>query len=407
MFLERVGNRVTMNNIEAEFFSQLKPPLDTTYLTHNFHPYAAKFIPQIPRFFINRYSSESDTILDPFCGSGTSLVEAKLLNRNGVGVDINELSVLISRVKTTKIDEEDITFVGKLIQDARYEIAKYYSKVDNSKNLDIYINKDITSDFLKYLTPNFLNIDHWFQSDVINELSIVKNFISQCECSTSLKNFLLLAFSSIIVISSNQESETRYSAKQKDRPKYFVINHFESKVKAMAQRIIEFGKRASDSNISVFCHDSRNIGDIINPDSIDLAVTSPPYPNTYDYYLYHKQRMNWLNMNWEKAKQNEIGSRLRYSSYKEDVSSYINDMSKSLKGVYETLKKNGRFIVVIGDAYLKGIKYSGDELLKLASSGSGFAFERSFSYDLALSSKVFNKSFRNNGKKEHIMIFKK
>jgi site-specific DNA-methyltransferase (cytosine-N4-specific) len=396
-----------MSDIQEEFFRQLKPPLDTTYLTHNFHPYAAKFIPQIPAFFINKYTSENDIILDPFCGSGTSLVEAKLLNRSGIGVDINELSVLISKVKTTKINVEELQLVDKLIQTARSEIAKNYSKIDNSTNLDYYHNNHTIYNSLTYILPKFTNIDHWFQTDTIYELSIIKNLIDNSDFSSNLKNFLFLAFSSIIVISSNQESETRYSAQQKNHPKFFVINQFESKVLSMKQRMLEFNKKASDSVISVFCHDSRDLEVILKPKTIDLAVTSPPYPNTYDYYLYHKQRMNWLNLDWWKAKNNEIGSRLRYSSYKEDVSSYIADMSRTFLGVSEAIKPNGRFIIVIGDSYLKGRKYSGDELIKLASEGSGFIVEESFSYDLAISSKVFNKAFRKDGKKEHIMIFKK
>ena len=396
-----------MYNIQDEFFTQLKPPLNTTYLTHNFHPYAAKFIPQIPAFFINKYTSENDIILDPFCGSGTSLVEAKLLGRSAVGVDVNELSVLISKVKTTKINVEELQLADKVIQTARSEIIRCYSKIDSSKNLDFYVNDDKISTSLNYIFPKFSNVNHWFQTDSIYELSIIKNLIDNSDISSDLKNFLFLAFSSIIVISSNQDSETRYSAKQKNHPKFFVINQFETKVRSMKQRMLEFNKKASDSVVSVFCHDSRDLGAILKSETIDFAVTSPPYPNTYDYYLYHKQRMNWLNFDWLKAKNNEIGSRLRYSSYKENVSSYIGDMSKAFLGVSEALNPNGRFIVVIGDSYVKGIKYFGDELLRLASKGSGFILEESFSYDLSMSSKVFNKSFRKNGKKEHIMIFKK
>ena len=64
---------------------------DTTYLTHNYHPYPCKFVPQIPKQIISKYSKEGDLILDPFCGSGTTLTEASL-----------NMNVVIARLYTTK-----------------------------------------------------------------------------------------------------------------------------------------------------------------------------------------------------------------------------------------------------------------------------------------------------------------
>ena len=70
----------------------------TTYLTHNFHTYPAKFIPQIPKSTIKALTREGDIILDPFCGCGTTLVEANLLNRRAIGVDLTPIATLVSNL---------------------------------------------------------------------------------------------------------------------------------------------------------------------------------------------------------------------------------------------------------------------------------------------------------------------
>lgn len=103
--------------------------------THNFHPYPAKFIPAIPRKAIEKLSKEGETIMDPFCGCGTTLVEAKILNRKSIGVDSNPLACLISKVKSTKID--NFKLIDKFIVDIKEEIERLYENKIKEKEIKI------------------------------------------------------------------------------------------------------------------------------------------------------------------------------------------------------------------------------------------------------------------------------
>ena len=88
----------------------------TNYSTHGLHPYPAKFIPQIPKTLIRELASSRDTVLDPFCGSGTTLVEALKLNCNAIGIDASPLACMISRAKACPISDEESQKLGDLAQ---------------------------------------------------------------------------------------------------------------------------------------------------------------------------------------------------------------------------------------------------------------------------------------------------
>ena len=106
---------VKPKNHELELFKKLSALVvqqsrEKANYTHSIHPYPAKYIPQIPNLIIEEFTNERHTVLDPFAGCGTTLLEAKLLGRKSIGVDLNPIGVLVSRVKTYAITDDDITF---------------------------------------------------------------------------------------------------------------------------------------------------------------------------------------------------------------------------------------------------------------------------------------------------------
>lgn len=361
----------------------------TTYLTHNFHTYPAKFIPQIPKGTIQALTKEGDTVLDPFCGCGTTLVEAKLLNRRSIGVDLNPIATLVSRAKTNKLDISQIREISNLVNQMKKDIDNYY---DNKQTA------------IGYNVPFFNNRDHWFQQNVLNELAIIKSYIDKVG-NEDLKTYLFTAFSSIIVTVSNQESDTRFAAISKNIKPFRTFFGFLKRIEDMNPRILEFSTKASNSDVDVYEAETQNM-DFIDDNSVDHIVTSPPYANTYDYYLYHKFRMYWLGYNVKKVQDKEIGSRNRHSSKKEDISTFEKDLSLCLREMSRVLKNNKYAVVVIGDSVIRGELISASELMKKIAIKNNFRFIREISYNLKQNSRMFNPKFTNGDKLEHIMFFK-
>ncbi len=133
---------------------------DTMYLTHSLHPYPAKFPPQLPHTIIKQFARERATILDPFCGSGTTLVEARLLGCNAIGVDVNGLSSLLSKVKATPLSEKELAQIGSFLDLVNNENRKWEMKRPkiNVKEID--------------------GLEHWFQLNVAEELTHILNLIA-------------------------------------------------------------------------------------------------------------------------------------------------------------------------------------------------------------------------------------
>jgi len=169
---------------------------DTMYLTHSLHPYPAKFPPQLPHTILKQFAHKKATILDPFCGSGTTLVEARLLGCNAIGVDVNGLSSLLSKVKATPLSQKELVQIKSF--------------------LDLIANEDFQWKIKRPTieVKKIEGLEHWFQMNVAEELTHILNLIAELD-DVNVRDFLKIVLSSIIVRVSNQESDTRFAAKNK------------------------------------------------------------------------------------------------------------------------------------------------------------------------------------------------
>ena len=298
----------------------------TQYLTHSFHPYPARFIPQIPLSFIKLFTKEGETVLDPMCGCGTTLVEAFLNNRNSIGNDLNPLATLITKVKTTLIDENEFEYFNK-----KLSVMKRYLDLDYRK-VDERINN----------LPN-RKISKIFNRVVISKLESIRETLLEIrdEGHHNLFDFGRVALSSTIW--SLIENANGID----------VDNIFIKKVKSMQNEINKMSKIIKTiPKVKVICGDARKLE--IENDSVDLIVTSPPYVNALDYYRVHMYNMLWLGMDFDLFRKHEIGGHSHFIMNRfRLLSEYLGDMLRSMIEMNRVLKRGKLCVIVVGNSSLE------------------------------------------------------
>lgn len=365
--------------------------------THSLFPYPAKFPPEPIRNHILKYSNPGDFILDPFCGSGTVLVESRLSGRNSMGIDLNPVSTLISKVKSSVYTNENLNDLKKVIDRIEISINKY----------SIWKKSALSNKQLQ----NYKNIEHWFKEEMIEELSAIKyDYLSDTE--SPIHDLLWMGFLNIIVIVSKQENDTRYAAidKPEVKPK-FALTRFKSVLENYYRTLkTSLDKKINNKVIStVYEGDSTKILDTLKKGKFKLAITSPPYINTFDYYLYHKHRIFWMDKSPQEVRQSEIGCHHRIDSKSYDVafSEYHDDLLKIMTKVNNCLSKGGRFIWLIGDGIVKSKVIKANDLLIDLSEKSGYLIDDIQTISLRDVSKGFIKGKTLDLKKHHTVILKK
>lgn len=372
---------------------------DTEYLNHSIHPYPCKFIPQIPNTLIQSLSSVGEMVLDPFCGSGTTLVEALRLNRETIGIDANPIAALISRVKTRLINKKEEQIIGNIISEYNDRSLFLKSKQHNLfTNVENNVSNNFDDEAQRW-------INEWYEHFVISELLDIKATCDNIE-NEKVKDILLAALSSILVSVSKQDSDTRYVKRSKNIKKGNTLYKFAKSLENVLYQVVQFSKEINPKlNSTIICC---NV--LENPivKKADLVVCSPPYPNAYSYHLYHRSRMLWLGMDPYSFKAIEIGSHRKYSAKGKSaatIDTFIKELTSILLWLSTIVTKDRFVCFVLGDSIIGGKLYKNDEIFINASTKLGFKLEANIPRNILTTKKYFNPSL-GKIKDEHIIILR-
>ena len=390
-----ISNSINVNKPEYRYFEMIKKKytfveaidcideidwdfknFETQYGTHSFHPYPARFIPQIPLTLIKLFTSKNEIVLDPFCGGGTTLVEATLNNRKAIGNDLNPLAVLISKVKTTLISQNKF----RLLNDRLLLMQKY---TDLDRNKINYSNR-------------LLDTISIFNHNIINEVNSINEFIFELKDDNyqSLFDFTRVALSSTLWLLLNNNNSNS------------MLLPFTKKIKSMQKEILFLNNVLTKKpNRRLICGDSRNIE--VESNSVHLVVTSPPYVNALDYHKIHMYNLLWLGYDFERFRKNEIGGHYKYKTNRfRLLVQYLSDMLKSLIEMNRVLLMDRLCCIVIGNSSLEYELIENHKFIITMAEKVGFKLIKLIFRNIDISKKYLSQEIGkiNN---EYILIMKK
>lgn len=376
-----------LNGVDWDFSDN-----ETTYLTHDVHPYPAKYIPQIPCNMISALTVPGELVWDPFGGSGTTALEALLLKRRCVSTDANPLALLIGQCKTLTINVHE-----------QREIHLYRQWLQDISNTGI----DNTTTKCEP-APEIPNIEKWFHENAVRELTFIKNSINRL--SPNCKIVVQTALSRTVQKMSNQESETRYASKPRDVGAGETLRCFIGDIDIVFSKVLACGRLLQGKSAKFKTFDLRNSinenSDVVKENEIDLIVTSPPYANVTDYHLYHRFRMFWLGYDPVSFGKMEIGSHLRHQKEKTGFNDYMQEMVPCLQNCFKALKPGRYAVFVVGNSVFNGVTYDTANAYREEAIKLGFEHVGTISRNLPSNKRSFESAARR-AIDEKIVILKK
>ena len=368
-------------------------PSQTSKLTHCYHRYPAKFIPQLVEKLMDEYLIGFGPfhVNDLFMGSGTTLACAIARGYFASGTDINYSAELIAKAKCTPIEPTLLkNKVGKFIDDLSFledrtlfTSSKYKPQVPKSK---------------------IERIDYWFEPKTVEELGIILSRIG-CEKDENVKIFLKCCFSHILKTCSrwlmSSTKPTIDKSKKIPRPLGVFKKHVKRMVKGNElfwSIVPENVKRNINKYLIINRQDARR--QPVKDNTIDIQITSSPYVTSYEYADLHQLTTIWLEpevdlkeykkqfigtsakTNGARILKSQVGKDIENKLQKVDkkmadeVEAFFVDIQECFDETYRILKDSGRCCYVIGNTKLKGVDIFNAEVFAESMQYSGLKIDR-------------------------------
>lgn len=288
-FFSRINNHTTnnkfvTNQVIIESLKNITPSIydfdidklikpntsrEIRYITHSFHEYKGRFYPQLAKSFMNYANLNSkDTILDPFCGSGTTLLESLLNDINAVGIDINPIAYLLtkSKIRSLFLSKEDFHKIN--------DFVKKFSNDLSWQEINIELYKEKTD--LEYLVK-------WFPEINLKQIIYVLDFISEIG-NQDIQLLLKIVLSNILKEYSYQDPSQLRIRRRKDEPQENLLQTYCLRLSEQVDLLTKFQsiyKFQPKSKTENYLGDVRQLK--FSDNTFDAVITSPPYATALPY----------------------------------------------------------------------------------------------------------------------------
>ena len=346
---------------------------DTKEYTHCFHTYPAMMIPQIARKLLKTYGIEGGWLLDPYCGTGTSLVEASLFGMHSVGCDINPLVRLIATAKSIPICLSTLDETLSKLNDHLFQVEFQEGKVPDAP------------------IPEIPNLAYWFSEEVIRYLAYLRAWVNKVEDET-VQNFILVAFSETVrEVSYTRNGEFklyRMPAEKLEGFKPDVFGIFGKKLNRNRNGLAAFLEKRKNVEVSVSNANTVD-GELPMPRPLggyNVVITSPPYGDsqtTVAYGQFSRLAAEWIGLpNARKIDKLAMGGqhskeiltnsviapaidkiRLVDEKRAREVSAFYIDFGRSINSIAQVLSPRATICYVVGNRQVKGVMLPTDEFV--------------------------------------------
>lgn len=361
----------------------------TTALTHGLHRFAAKYVPQVPAWALDTLGARGAVVLDPFMGSGTTLVEGVLRGTVSIGVDIDPLARFIARAKVSPVDHERIADLGRVLEERWRAPAPAAARQSPM--------------------PDVPNFGHWFGGAQWGWLQSLRDSILVLDCDEDERAFLLVVFSSTLrwVSNADDQSQKTYVSGTLPKTPPAVPAVFWRFLRRAVDGLADLNRKRHSEAVTVIPGEACATRLGLPAASVDLAVTSPPYLDSVDYPYNMMLEYFWLGpllgvpdrRAFNGLRRRPIGAKKPAEcadlppalaglvdleamppARRAAATTYFALMERHFCEMARVLKPGARYVFVVGNSQTtSGVVPLHDALVRLAAS-AGLNVERAFGY---------------------------
>jgi SAM-dependent methyltransferase len=345
--------------------------------------------PVTARRLIDKLSPSGSVLLDPFCGSGTVLVEGRIAGRHVIGVDANPLAIELAWLKTRPWPERERL---QIFESSRSAVSFAEARRQRrSGATHRYGQEDVAL----------------FDPHVLLELDGLRAGIARISAATT-RRALYLVLSSILTKVSRRPGDTSPGQAARRLASGFAIRVFGQKADELVRRLAALASllpTTGRDRVVLRTGDARKL-DGVDDASVDLIVSSPPYPGNYDYLSHHEARLRWLGLDREELARIELGARRHLEPLPEGAASarWSHELGDALRAMSRVLSPDGRIALVLGDSVIRRRPVYADELVRKLAPERGLVLTTVGSQARPHFHGASARAFDRSPRKEHVLI---